>query len=93
MTAWVVILWRFAASYVRAKHNRAVDAEFQHSPCSEGLFADSNNYTVSQSVFVVYLTRFFSDGREDVANRSAISGYSCVAIMTCEQPSNIAIHA
>ena len=29
MTAWIVILWRFAASYVRAKHNRAVDAEFQ----------------------------------------------------------------
>ena len=51
------------------------------------------HYTVSQSVFVVYLTRFFSDGREDIANRSATSGYSCVAIMTCEQPSNIAIRA
>ena len=23
MTAWIVILWRFAATYVRAKHNRA----------------------------------------------------------------------
>ena len=40
MTAWIDHLWRFAATYVRAKHNRAVDAEFQHSPCSEGLFAD-----------------------------------------------------
>ena len=51
------------------------------------------HYTVSQSVFVVYLTRFFSNGTEDIANRSAISGYSCVAIMTCEQPSNIATRA
>ena len=23
MTAWIVILWRFAATYVRAKYNRA----------------------------------------------------------------------
>ena len=23
MTAWIVILWRFAATYVRAKHDRA----------------------------------------------------------------------
>ena len=23
MTAWIVILWRFVATYVRAKHNRA----------------------------------------------------------------------
>ena len=42
------------------------------------------HYTISQSVFVVYLTRFFSNGLEDVANRSATSGYSCVASMTCE---------
>ena len=35
----IVHLWRFAATrtYVRAKHIRAVDAEFQHSPCSEVL--------------------------------------------------------
>ena len=26
---------------VHAKHNRAVDAELQHFPCSEGLFAQS----------------------------------------------------
>lgn len=43
------------------------------------------HYTISQSVFVVYLTRFFSNGMEDLANRSATSGYSCVAIMICEQ--------
>ena len=51
------------------------------------------HYTVSQSVFVVYLTRFFSDGTEDIDNRSATSGYSCVAIMTCAQPSKIATRA
>ena len=45
------------------------------------------HYTVSQSVFVVYLTRFFSNGTEDVANRIATSGYSCIAIITCEQRS------
>lgn len=45
------------------------------------------HYTISQSVFVVYLTRFFSNGMEDIADRSATSGYSCVAIMTCEQHS------
>ena len=45
------------------------------------------HYTVSQSVFVVYLTRFFSNGMEDVANRTATSGYSCIAIITCEQRS------
>ena len=43
------------------------------------------HYTISQSVFVVYLTRFFSNGVEDVANRSANSGYSCIAIIACEQ--------
>ena len=48
------------------------------------------HYTVSQSVFVVSLTRFFSDGREDIANRSATSGYSCIAIMTCKYPSVLA---
>ena len=42
------------------------------------------HYTTSQSVFVVYITRFFSDGTEDVENRSATSGYSCIAIITCE---------
>ena len=51
------------------------------------------HYTVSQSVFVVYLTRFFSNGTEDIANRSVTSGYSCIAIMTCEQPSDIATRA
>ena len=44
------------------------------------------HYTVSQGIFVVYLTRFFSNGTEDIGNRSATSGYSCVAIMTCTQP-------
>lgn len=43
------------------------------------------HYTISQSVFVVYLTRFFSNKREDVMNRDAFSGYSCIAIMACEQ--------
>ena len=42
------------------------------------------HYTISQSVFVVYLIRFLSNGMEDVANRSVTSGYSCVAIITCE---------
>ena len=51
------------------------------------------HYAVSQSVFVVYLTRFFPDGTEDIRNRSATSGYSCVAIMTCAQPSKIATRA
>ena len=41
------------------------------------------HYTVSQSVFVVYITRFFSNGTEDIAHRSATSGYSCIAIITC----------
>ncbi|KAL9605261.1 MAG: hypothetical protein Q9179_001550 [Wetmoreana sp. 5 TL-2023] len=40
------------------------------------------HYTVSQSVFVVYLTRFLSNGEEDVAYRSAASGYSSIAIIT-----------
>lgn len=42
------------------------------------------HYTISQSVFVVCLTRFFSNGMEDVANRSVTAGYSCIAIITCE---------
>ena len=42
------------------------------------------HFAISQSVFVVYLTRFFSNGTEDVANRSATSGYSCIAIIACE---------
>ncbi|KAI4173414.1 MAG: hypothetical protein LQ343_002946 [Gyalolechia ehrenbergii] len=42
------------------------------------------HYTTSQSVFVVYLIRFFSNGEEDVEHRSATSGYSCIAIITCE---------
>ena len=42
------------------------------------------HYTTSQSVFVVYITRFFSNGTEDMTNRSATSGYSCIAIITCE---------
>ena len=41
------------------------------------------HYTISQSVFVVYLTRFFSNGMEDIAGRTATSGYSCIAIITC----------
>ena len=43
------------------------------------------HYTMSQSVFVVYLTRFFSNGMEDIGSRTATSGYSCIAIITCEQ--------
>lgn len=43
------------------------------------------HYTIPQSVFVVYLTRFFSNGMEDVAGRTAKPGYSCIAIITCEQ--------
>ena len=42
------------------------------------------HYTMSQSIFVVYLTRFLSNGTEDTANRTATSGYSCIAIMICE---------
>lgn len=42
------------------------------------------HYTISQSVFVVCLTRFFSNGMEDVANRSVTAGYSCIAIIICE---------
>ncbi|KAL8856010.1 MAG: hypothetical protein Q9178_007380 [Gyalolechia marmorata] len=42
------------------------------------------HYTISQSVFVVYLIRFLSNGVEDVGHRSATSGYSCLAIITCE---------
>lgn len=45
------------------------------------------HYTVSQSIFVIYLIRFFSNGTEDIAGRTAVPGYSCVAIMTCEQRS------
>lgn len=41
------------------------------------------HYTISQSVFVVYLTRFLSNGMEDIANRTATSGYSCIAIIIC----------
>lgn len=42
------------------------------------------HYTISQSVFVVYLVRFLSNGEEDVGHRSATSGYSCFGIITCE---------
>ena len=40
MTAWLFIYEAEVLLVVHAKHNRAVDAEFQHSPCSEGLFAE-----------------------------------------------------
>ncbi|KAI4107154.1 MAG: hypothetical protein LQ345_007158, partial [Seirophora villosa] len=40
------------------------------------------HYTISQSVFLVYLIRFLSNGVEDVGYRSAASGYSCLAIIT-----------
>ncbi|KAI4102204.1 MAG: hypothetical protein LQ339_004728 [Xanthoria mediterranea] len=39
------------------------------------------HYTISQSVFVVYLVRFLSNGEEDVGHRSATSGYSCFGII------------
>ncbi|KAL8663032.1 MAG: hypothetical protein Q9168_008159 [Polycauliona sp. 1 TL-2023] len=42
------------------------------------------HYTTSQSVFVVYLTRYLSNGVEDIEHRSATAGYSCIAIITCE---------
>ena len=45
------------------------------------------HWTISQSVFVVYITRFLSSGAEDLAQRSAASGYSCIAIITCKQHS------
>ena len=35
MTAWLFIYEVGVLLVVHAKHNRAVDAEFQHSPCSE----------------------------------------------------------
>ncbi|CAO1603804.1 hypothetical protein XANCAGTX0491_007383 [Xanthoria calcicola] len=40
------------------------------------------HYTISQSVFVVYLVRFLSNGEEDVGHRSATSGYSCFGSIT-----------
>ena len=43
------------------------------------------HWTISQSVFVVYLTRFFSNGQEDLEQRLATSGYSCIAIITCKK--------
>lgn len=43
------------------------------------------HFTVSQSVFVMYLTRFLFDRTKDVSNRSVTSGYSCIAIIACEQ--------
>ncbi|CAF9918114.1 MAG: hypothetical protein HETSPECPRED_003674 [Heterodermia speciosa] len=39
------------------------------------------HFTVSQSVFVMYLTRFLFDRTKDVSNRSVTSGYSCIAII------------
>ena len=37
ITAWIVILWRFAATYMRAKHNRA---EMPNSNIAMGIIYD-----------------------------------------------------
>ena len=47
------------------------------------------HWTISQSVFVVYITRIFSNGEEDVLSRTSSSGSSCIAIMTCEHYSSL----
>ena len=41
------------------------------------------HFFVSQSIFVVYINRFFSNGVQDIAERTYTSGYSCIAMIFC----------
>jgi hypothetical protein len=42
------------------------------------------HWTVSQSIFVVCIDRYLSNGMEQPALRYITSGFSCVAILTCK---------
>jgi hypothetical protein len=41
-------------------------------------------WTVSQSLFVIYIDRYYSNGVEATTQRYVTSGFSCVAILTCK---------
>lgn len=42
------------------------------------------HWTVSQSLFVICIDRYYSNGTEAIAQRYVTSGFSCVAILTCK---------
>jgi hypothetical protein len=42
------------------------------------------HWTVSQSLFVICIDRYYSNGLEDTSQRYVTSGFSCVAILTCK---------